>query len=52
MVAAVIYVLSSIWMFWKGFGDQPRMLARVGLVMAAGLVAWWFSRRRSVAPPA
>jgi APA family basic amino acid/polyamine antiporter len=47
VVAAVVYVLSSIWMFWKGFGDHPRLLLWVGGVMLAGLVAWWFSRRKA-----
>ena len=36
VVAAVIYVVSSAWMFWKGFGDQPRTLLWVAGVAVIG----------------
>jgi APA family basic amino acid/polyamine antiporter len=49
VVAAVIYVVSSAWMFWKGFGDQPRTLLWVAGVAVIGVIAWALSRRRAVA---
>jgi APA family basic amino acid/polyamine antiporter len=49
VVAAVIYVASSAWMFWKGFGDQPRTLLWVAVVAVVGVIAWALSRRRAVA---
>jgi APA family basic amino acid/polyamine antiporter len=52
VVAAVVYVVSSAWMFWKGFGDQPRTLLWVGGVAVVGIAAWALSRRRGVAPAA
>jgi APA family basic amino acid/polyamine antiporter len=45
VVAAVVYVVSSAWMFWKGFGDQPRTLLWVAGVAVIGVVAWALSRR-------
>jgi APA family basic amino acid/polyamine antiporter len=47
VVAAVIYVVSSAWMFWKGFGHQPRTLLWVAVVALVGVVAWALSRRRA-----
>ncbi len=49
VVAAVVYVVSSAWMFWKGFGDQPRTLLWVAGVAVVGVIAWALSRRREVA---
>ncbi len=49
VVAAVIYVASSAWMFWKGFGDQPWTLVWVAVVAVIGVVAWAVSRRRAPA---
>jgi APA family basic amino acid/polyamine antiporter len=49
VVAAIIYVVSSAWMFWKGFGNQPRTLLWVGGVAVIGVIAWALSRRRRVA---
>jgi APA family basic amino acid/polyamine antiporter len=46
VAAAVIYVASSAWMFWKGFGDQPRTLLWVAGVAVVGVIAWALSRRR------
>ena len=47
VVAAVIYVVSSAWMFWKGFGDRPQSLLWVAGVAVVLLVAWALSRRRN-----
>jgi APA family basic amino acid/polyamine antiporter len=49
VVAAIVYVVSSAWMFWKGFGNQPRTLLWVGGVAVIGVVAWALSRRRAAA---
>lgn len=47
VVAAAIYVASSAWMFWKGFGDRPRSLLWVAGVAVVLLIAWALSRRRN-----
>jgi APA family basic amino acid/polyamine antiporter len=45
VAAAIIYVVSSAWMFWKGFGEQPRTLVWVAGVAVIGVMAWALSRR-------
>ncbi len=49
VAAALVYVISSAWMFWKGFGDQPRTLLWVAGVAVIGVIAWALSRRRAAA---
>jgi APA family basic amino acid/polyamine antiporter len=47
VAAAVVYVASSAWMFWKGFGDRPQSLLWVAGVALILLIAWALSRRRA-----
>jgi APA family basic amino acid/polyamine antiporter len=49
--AAVVYVASSAWMFWRAFGQSPAVLAWVAGVAVVGLVAWAASRRDRAASP-
>jgi APA family basic amino acid/polyamine antiporter len=47
--AALVYVGSSAWMFWRAFGSQPVVLAWTAAVALIGLGAWALSRGRAAA---
>jgi len=47
--AAIVYVASSVFMFWKAFADQPKLLVWLAVAAAAGVVAWAVQHRRGTA---
>jgi hypothetical protein len=47
VAAALVYVASSAWMFWKAFGRQPGTLLWTAGVVLVGLGAWAVSRGRA-----